>query len=152
MNFGHSRAPTHSSSKKDLYNLNQVKPQAATDAKNMGHPEPELLEGLHLAEGQLPFSGEGSWHRWWNKTQGREGHALVVAGRKDSAAGPGKESETSQSNRYGIREGIWAPGSCICALGDWALIVLFTPTKDWWWKGAPEIILPETAQWKWRQN
>lgn len=71
MNFGHSGVSTHSPSKNNLCNLNQEKPQAPTDAKNMGYLEPKLLEGLRMPEEELA--------EMVKQATGREGCALAAA-------------------------------------------------------------------------
>jgi hypothetical protein len=89
MNFGHSRVSTHLPPK-DLCNLNQEKPEAPTNAKNMGYLEPELLEGLCMPEEELAemvkqATGKGRPHSNSSK--------------EDSTACSGKESEPSLSNQ-----------------------------------------------------
>lgn len=99
MNFGHTRVSTHSPSKNNLCNLNQEKPQAPTDAKNMRYLEPELLEGLRMPEEELAemvkqATGEGR---------------LCSGSSKDSTECSGKETEISQSNQgMGCIKG-WEP-------------------------------------------
>lgn len=96
MNFGHSRVSTHSPSKNNLCNLNQEKPQAPTDTKNMGYLEPELLEGLRMPEEELAemvkqATGEGRLH---------------TGSSKDSTECSGKDSEISEQPRYGMYKGM----------------------------------------------
>lgn len=90
MNFGHSRISTHSPSKKDLCNLNQEKPQAPTDAKNMGYLEAELPEGLRLPEEELAEMAKQASEKGRPGTDSSEQHRIACSG---------EETETEQSNQ-----------------------------------------------------